>query len=146
MLTDRQGVEISGVQSHNGATFFYCVVGSVQIFAVYLYLLEVFISCIGSKGKTVLCAFLPATVCPGCDDDLEIGSNRTADSTFAIVIAVAGGRNVCHFLRICVGVAVKFDSRRISGYACFRAGARGLFLPMLQLLSEFPYGFHPFHR
>ena len=79
-------------QSDNGAAFLYCVVGSIQVFAVYLYLLEVFISCIGSKGKTVLCAFLPATVCPGCDDDLEIGSNRTADSTFAIVIAVTGGR------------------------------------------------------
>ena len=62
--------------------------------------------CIGSKGKTVLCAFLPATVCPGCDDDLEIGSNRTADSTFAIVIAVAGGRDVRYVLRICVGFAI----------------------------------------
>ena len=127
MFADRQSFQIFSFQSDNGAAFLYCVVGSIQVFAVYLYLLEVLISGIGRKGKTVLCAFLPATVCPGCDDDLEIGSNRTADSTFAIVIAVAGGRNVCQILRICVGLAVKFNGCCISGYTCFRAGSRLLY-------------------
>ena len=65
MLTDRQGVEISGVQSHNGATFFYCVVGSVQIFAVYLYLDEIGKSCVGRKGQPVCAALLPAAVGSG---------------------------------------------------------------------------------
>ena len=40
---------------------------------------------------------------------------------------MAGGRDVCHIFRIRVCLAVKFDSRRISGYAFFRAGGRGLF-------------------
>lgn len=141
VLADRQSFQIFSFQIDNGAAFLYCVVGSIQVFAVYLYLLEVFISCIGSKGKTVLCAFLPATVCPGCDDDLEIGSNRTADSTFAIVIAVAGGRNVCQILRICVGLAVKFNGCCISGYTCFRAGARGLFCRCYNYFRSFLMGF-----
>ena len=62
MLTDRQGVEISGVQSHNGAAFFYCVVGSDQIFAVYLYLDEIGKSCVGRKGQPVCAALLPCAV------------------------------------------------------------------------------------
>ena len=59
VFAHRQSFQIGSFQSDNGAAFLDRVVGSVQVFAVYLYLLEVFISCIGSKGKTVLCAFLP---------------------------------------------------------------------------------------
>ena len=50
---------------------------------------------------------------------------RPVPNRFAI--AVAGSRKICHIFRICVGLAVKFDSRRISGYACFRAGGRLLY-------------------
>ena len=128
-------------QIDNGAAFLYCVVGSIQVFAVYLYLLEVFISCIGSKGKTVLWPFCQLPFAPAVMMTLKIGSNRTADSTFAIVIAVAGGRNVCQILRICVGLAVKFNGCCISGYTCFRAGARGLFCRCYNYFRSFLMGF-----
>ena len=50
VFAHRQSFQIGSFQSDNGAAFLDRVVGSVQVFAVYLYLLEVFISCIGSKG------------------------------------------------------------------------------------------------
>ena len=46
---------------------------------------------------------------------------------FRFAIAVAGGRDVCHILRIRVDLAVKFNGCRISGYACFRAGGWRLY-------------------
>ena len=45
---------------------------------------------------------------------------RPVPNRFAI--AVAGSRKICHILRICVGLAVKFNGCCISGYTCFRAG------------------------
>ena len=101
VLAHRQGFQIFGFQGDNGAAFLYGVVGSIQVFAVHLNLSEVFIGCIGVEGKTILGAFLPAAFCPGCDNGLEIRSNRAADSTFAVVIVVAGGRNVSKYLCLC---------------------------------------------
>ena len=99
-----------------------------------------FIGCIGSKGKTILCAFLPAAVCPGCDNGLEIRSNRAADSTFAVVIAVAGSRDVCQILCSLVSLAVKFKGRCIGGHAFFCAGGRGLFCRCYSCLRSFLVG------
>ena len=50
---------------------------------------------------------------------------RPVPNRFAI--AVAGGRDVCHILRIRVDLAVKFNGCRISGYACFRTGGWRLY-------------------
>ena len=94
MLTGGQGLQIRRFQRNNGAAFFYCVVGNIQVFAVYLYLLEVFISCIGSKGKTVRAVRLPCGICSGSDSRLEAAVNCTADGAFAVFVAVAGGRDL----------------------------------------------------
>ena len=63
---------------------------------------------------------------------------RPAPLRFAI--AVTGGRNVCHILRIRVGLTIKFNGSCISGYAFFRAGGRGLFCRCYSYLRSFLVG------
>ena len=54
VLADRQSFQIFSFQSDNGAAFFYCVVGNIQVFAVNLNFKEVCKSGVGSKGESVL--------------------------------------------------------------------------------------------
>ena len=56
-------------------------------------------------------------------------------------IAVTGGRDVRHILRIRIGLAVKFDGRRICGYAFFRTGGWRLDLRCNSHFRAFLMGF-----
>lgn len=118
MLAYRQGVQVGGLQGDDSASIFHRIVRSIKVIAINTYLLEIHKGSVRSKGKSVLCTFLPCPICAGSNNSFEIRIDSAAYRAVAVLSpAVVGDggfleRRVAANGALVIGLPARIDTGR----------------------------------